>query len=87
MKLKIEILTRGVAHSLEKRDDLEYITSDDDIRYFWAMTGGDTLDEDTPTAMWVQIIDGEIGDAFATWSNRPHSIYCHVFEITREWTE
>ena len=85
MKYTTELQVRGLATNVTSpRDDLFFTTNEDEITRICNGIGW-LRDEDTPTAMWVEIVDGDYGDVFCTFSNLPSSIFNTVYEVIRKY--
>ena len=86
MKYVIDLQVRGMATNVtSSREDLFFTTSEDEIDRICKHIGWSQLDEDKPTAFWVQVGDGDYGDIFCTFSNLPSSIFNTVYEVIRRW--
>ena len=88
MKYIIELEISGRAYEVVgKRNDLVFLTDMEDIRRVCKDIGWEHLDEEYPTGIWVQSVDGEYGDIFITFARSPYYVNVMAYKVHREWVE
>lgn len=88
MKFLISLRIRGRAHDVvDLRNDLVFVSDDINIERVCKDIGWEHLDEDYPTAMWIQSVEGEYEDIFITFGSRPYYTSTMVYEVRRDWVE
>ena len=85
MKYTIELTLAGLAKDVtEGRDDLTYLYGEQEIDFMCKQLGWDQLDEDRPSSMWVEVVDGDYGDIFCTFASSFTSRYNSVYKVIRK---
>jgi len=88
MKYEVDILAFGTVADFEERKDLVLVTDECEIQWVCDSIGwAENTDEEYPTALWVEVLDGEYGDIYASFSSRPWSSYEIVYHIVHGWSK
>ena len=82
MKYIIKFENAGYARDVDTVG-FTHLSDSQDIDHVLDDIGWDLELEERPTAMWVQVEDGDYGTIYATFSVQPWSIYATLYRVDR----
>ncbi|MHA2063237.1 MAG: hypothetical protein ACXABY_02530 [Candidatus Thorarchaeota archaeon] len=87
MKYTLGLRPVGQARDIKNIQDFHYTSDEQTMKVTREHLGWDLFDFDIPTGMWIEVVDGDYGDIYVTFSSRPFSIYVDVLKVVQKWEE